>query len=105
MRKGRKGTNMPRIATTTNSEEPTQPRNKGGRPRSARPAVRSAISMRAEDADLVRTVLVHAVETGAIEKPPSRLNGQPFAGVLPLLVKFCRGYVETNGLEIVEYKP
>jgi hypothetical protein len=61
--------------------------------------------MRAEDADLVRTVLVHAIETGVIESPPSRLAGQPFAGVLPLLVKFCRGYVETNGLEIVEYKP
>lgn len=95
---------MPRIAMTTNSEEPTQPKNKGGRPRSARPAVRSAISMRAEDADLVRAVLVHAIETGAIENPPSRLNGQPFAGVLPLLVKFCREYAEQNKLEIVEFE-
>lgn len=80
-------------------------KNKGGRPRSARPAVRSAISMRAEDADLIHSTLVHAIETGVIEKPPSRLNGQPFAGVLPLLVKFCREYIETHNLEIVEYDP
>lgn len=96
---------MPRVTTSPPKEETPKTKNKGGRPRSLRPAVRSAISMRAEDADLVRTVLVHAIETGVIESPPSRLAGQPFAGVLPLLVKFCRGYVETNGLEIVEYKP
>lgn len=95
---------MPRIAADPENKETVQTKKKG-RPRSARPRVRTALSMRADEADLVMSTILHAIESGFIGKPASRTNGQPFAGVHPLLVKFCRAYVETHKLKISEYRP
>lgn len=92
------------MSPNSKKQETASTRGKPGRPPSERPRVRSAISMRAEDADLIHTVLVHATKEGVVDAPPSRLNGQPFAGLLGLVKRFCDDYATKNALEIERYE-
>lgn len=83
------------------NDKPASPRRGPGRPPREAPEVRTGLSFKQEDAELIKACIAHAREVGTIPPAPKNATGAyPWSGLSSVLLVLFRRYAAENSINV-----